>query len=73
MRFTLSEAQTGAIAIPAGTRVTDGEAYFTTDKYAEIKAGETTVDVACTSIETGVDLNGSMREPSRHSWIRSRT
>ena len=29
-----------------------------TDKYAEIKAGETTVDVACTSIETGVDLNG---------------
>ena len=58
MRFTLSEAQTGAIAIPAGTRVTDGEAYFTTDKYAEIKAGETTVDVACTSIETGVDLNG---------------
>ena len=58
MRFTLSEAQTGAIAIPAGTRVTDGEAYFTTDEYAEIKAGETTVDVACTSIETGVDLNG---------------
>ena len=58
MRFTLSEAQTGAIAIPAGTRVTDGEAYFTTDKYAEIKVGETTVDVACTSIETGVDLNG---------------
>lgn len=58
IRFTLSEAQTGTIAIPAGTRVTDGEAYFTTDEYAEIKAGETTVDVACTSIETGVDLNG---------------
>ena len=58
MRFTLSEAQAGAIAIPAGTRVTDREAYFTTDEYAEIKAGETTVDVACTSIETGVDLNG---------------
>ena len=58
MRFTLSEAQTGAIAIPAGTRVTDDDAYFTTDEYAEIKAGETTVDVACTSIETGVDLNG---------------
>ena len=58
IRFTLSEAQTGATAIPAGTRVTDGEVYFTTDEYAEIKAGETTVDVACTSIETGADLNG---------------
>ena len=58
IRFTLSEAQTGATAIPAGTRVTDGEAHFTTDEYAEIKAGETTVDVACTSIETGADLNG---------------
>ena len=53
-RFILA----AAFAIPAGTRVTDGEAYFTTDEYAEIKAGETTVDVACTSIETGVDLNG---------------
>ena len=29
IRFTLSEAQTGATAIPAGTRVTDGEVYFT--------------------------------------------
>ena len=58
IRFTLSEVQTGATAIPAGTRVTDGEVYFTTDEYAEIKAGETTVDVTCTSIETGADLNG---------------
>ena len=58
IRFTLSEAQPGATAIPAGTRVTDGTVYFATDEYAEIKAGETTVDVACTSIETGEALNG---------------
>ena len=58
VRFILSEIRREVVYIPAGTRVTDGEAYFTTDEYAEIKAGETTVDVACTSIETGVDLNG---------------
>lgn len=58
MRFTLSEAQNGATAIPAGTRVTDGTVYFATDEYAEIKAGETTVDVACTSITTGEAING---------------
>lgn len=58
IRFTLSEPQTGATAIPKGTSVTDGTVYFTTDEYAEIKAGDTTVDVACTSITTGASVNG---------------
>lgn len=58
IRFTLSEPQAGATAIPKGTRVTDGTVYFVTDEYAEIKAGETTVDVVCTSITTGESLNG---------------
>ena len=46
VRFTLSEAQSGATAIPTGTRVKseDGK-YFNTVEYGEIAAGETYTDV----------------------------
>ena len=58
VRFTLSEAQSGATAIPAGTRVTDGGKYFKTDAYAEIKAGELYADVLCSAMEQGSESNG---------------
>ena len=57
VRFTLSEKMTGASAIPAGTRVTNGEIYFQTDEYAEIPAGELTVDVPCTCQTDGASGN----------------
>ena len=54
MRFTLSEAQTGAIAIPAGTRVTAGDGiYFATDDFAEVTAGADHIDVDCTCETVG--------------------
>ena len=48
---------TGAAAIPEGTRVTNGEIYFQTDEYAEIQAGELTVDVSCTCQTDGASGN----------------
>ena len=59
VRFTLQAAQTSVIAIPAGTRVSDGSGiYFATDEYAEIPSGSLYVDVACTCTEVGSDKNG---------------
>lgn len=58
MRFTLSAAQSGVVAIPQGTRVTDGSLYFETNEYAEIAAGDTYVDVDCTAMEAGEGSNG---------------
>ena len=59
VRFTLSEAQSGATAIPTGTRVKseDGK-YFNTVDYAEVTAGELTVDVDVQAEEAGADSNG---------------
>ena len=57
IRFTLSEEMTGAAAIPEGTKVTNGEIYFQTDEYAEIQAGELTVDVSCTCQTDGASGN----------------
>lgn len=57
VRFTLSAAQSSAIGIPAGTRVTDGNIYFATDEYAEIPAGSLYADVSCTALTTGEDGN----------------
>lgn len=59
VRFTLSAAQQSVIAIPQGTRVSDGNGiYFATNEYAEVAAGETYVDVACTCTEYGSAKNG---------------
>lgn len=54
LKFSLSEPISSVVAIPAGTRATNGnEVYFATDEYAEIAAGEAEVSVAATCTETG--------------------
>ena len=59
VRFTLSAAQTYAIGIPAGTRVTNGDAvYFQTLEYAEIPAGSLYADVTLECTEVGIEGNG---------------
>lgn len=53
-RFTLSEVRKDVIYIPQGTRITAGDGvYFTTDDYAEVKAGDSFVDVDCTCETVG--------------------
>lgn len=55
VRFTVSEAQAGVVAIPAGTRVkTENGKYFNTLDYAEIAAGEPHTDVIVQAEEAGV-------------------
>ena len=59
VRFTLSEAQSGATAIPTGTRVkTEDGKYFNTVEYGEIATGETYTDVVVQAEEAGADSNG---------------
>jgi phage-related baseplate assembly protein len=59
LRFTLSAVRTVATGVPKDTKVSaGGSVYFATDEYAEIPAGEITVDVAATCTETGTDGNG---------------
>ena len=58
LRFSLNEAVSANITIPAGTRVTsDFERYFATDVTVVLAAGNTYVDVAATAAEGGVDYN----------------
>ena len=53
-RFTLSGIRKDVIYIPAGTRITAGDAiYFETDEYAEISAGAEYVDIPCTCQTVG--------------------
>ena len=59
VRFTLSEAQNGATAIPTGTRVkTEDGKYFNTVEYGEIAAGETYTDVVVQAEEAGAESSG---------------
>lgn len=65
LRFTLSADRTAAVAIPQGTRVSSGATaysgaaiYFHTTEYAEIPAGETTVDVPAVCTTAGTEGNG---------------
>lgn len=59
IRFTISAAQTSAIIVPKGTRVsTDTEVYFETAEEAVIAIGQTTVDVQALCMEGGVIGNG---------------
>ena len=59
LRFTLSAERDTATGIPQGTRVsTAGSIYFSTDVYAEIPAGSTTVEVPATCTVAGTDGNG---------------
>ena len=59
LRFTLSEARSHAVGVPAGTKVTNSDGiYFTTDEYVEAPAGSTYVDVEATCTVTGLEGNG---------------
>lgn len=60
MLFTISEAQQGAVLIPAGTRISaeDGVVVFTTDEDVYVPVGELTASVHATCEETGTVGNG---------------
>lgn len=59
VRFTLSGERSEPTAIPAGTRVkTRGGKYFNTVDYAEIAAGELSVDVTVQAEEAGAESSG---------------
>lgn len=54
VRFILPEIRREVVYIPAGTRVTAGDGiYFATNDYAEVKAGESYVDIDCTCQSVG--------------------
>lgn len=53
IKFTLSDTRPDAIAIPGGTRVTNGEIYFATEDYAEIPSGETEIILNCVCLQDG--------------------
>ena len=58
MRFTLSAPRSQVTGVPAGTRIrTENSLYFNTVDYAEIPAGETTVDVIAQAEEAGAASN----------------
>lgn len=59
IQFSIASALSSVVAIPAGTRVTNGnDVFFATDEYAEIAIGETSVTVTATCTETGTGGNG---------------
>ena len=58
MRFTLSDVRSSVVSIPQGTRVQTEDIFFETMEYAEIEAGETTIDILCECMTDGVDGNG---------------
>lgn len=60
MRFSISEAQTSAILIPAGTRVTDASGTLTweTTEDAHVPIGETSVELPVQCQTPGVAGNG---------------
>lgn len=58
-RFSVSEAQTENIIIPAGTRITsDGSVYFATQEAAVLEAGEIYIDLLGVCMEGGEQYNG---------------
>lgn len=68
LQFSIDNAIGSVVAIPAGTRVTNGnEVFFATDEYAEIPAGELSVTVPATCTTTGTGGNGF--EPGEFSVL----
>lgn len=58
-RFTVTEAQSQNIIIPAGTRITtNGSVYFATVETTVLPAWNTTVDVIAECTASGSDYNG---------------
>lgn len=59
LQFSIKDPIKSVVAIPAGTRVTNGnDVFFATDEYAEIPAGEVSVTVPATCTTTGSVGNG---------------
>lgn len=59
LQFTIENPIGAIVAIPAGSRVTNGnDVFFATDEYVEIKAGETSVTVPATCTIAGAFGNG---------------
>lgn len=58
MRFSLAAIRPDTVAIPQGTRVSNGDLYFETDEYTEIPSGDTYTDVTATCQTDGEDGNG---------------
>ena len=59
LRFSVSAPQAGNIIIPQGTRATpDGSVYFATDEIAVLQAGNLSVDVPASALQTGAAYNG---------------
>lgn len=58
-RFSVSEAQSTNIIIPAGTRITpDGEVYFATERAVALQSDSVHVDVVAVCTTPGTDYNG---------------
>lgn len=58
LRFTLSEAKSYAVGIPAGTRATNGNGvYFETVEYGDISQGEMSVDIEAVCTAKGIEGN----------------
>lgn len=58
VRFTLAGIRPTVVEIPAGSRLTNGDIYFQTESYASIPSGETSVDIPCVCMASGVAGNG---------------
>lgn len=59
LKFTINEPLKYVLAIPAGTRATNGnDVFFATTEYAEIKVGETSVSVPAECTVAGILGNG---------------
>lgn len=59
LKFTLSEKRTSVTSIPQGTMASaSGQVYFATTKYAEIPAGQLSVEVPAACTVTGEVGNG---------------
>lgn len=57
-KFTLSAIQSNPVAIPEGTRVSVGSIFFVTTEYAEIPAGDLSVETEVKCLESGTVGNG---------------
>ena len=59
VRFSLAAVRPDTVSIPVGTRVSPGgDLFYITTAYAEIPAGQTTVEVICECVQTGTIGNG---------------
>ena len=63
VRFTITQSQTSAVAIPAGTRVTDQQRrlYWATTTDTAIPPGQTYADVMVECLTVGKEGNGYLR------------